>query len=94
MAFLVSNRVEIMDIDFALAKGRLVGVPPKYRLAPVEMISLMRDIGAKALIAEGHFDGAISLAQRHLPEVKRYICCGQQSDTAADSWRTSRRQSW
>lgn len=88
VAFLVSNQVEIVEIYFALAKAGLVGIPLNYRLAPVEMISLMRDIGAKALIAEGRFDEAIRLAHRELPGVKHYVRCGAPSGAAAHDYET------
>lgn len=93
VAFLVSNRVEIVEIYFALAKVGLVGIPLNYRLAPVEMISLMRDIGAKALIAEGRFDEVVGLAQRELPEVKHFVQCGQPSDMAAHDYESLLAQS-
>ena len=38
VAFLCSNRAEIVEIFFALAKSGLIGIPLNYRLAPVEMM--------------------------------------------------------
>ncbi|MDR0479766.1 MAG: AMP-binding protein, partial [Burkholderiaceae bacterium] len=44
VAFLSTNRAEVVEIYFALAKSGLVGMPLNYRLAPVEMIALMREV--------------------------------------------------
>ena len=48
-AFLCTNRAEIVEIYFALAKAGIIGIPLNYRLAPAEMIELMRHCGAQAL---------------------------------------------
>ncbi len=88
VAFLCSNRAEIVEIYFALAKTGLVGIPLNYRLAPVEMVSLMRDIGAKALVAERRFDDAIQLAQRELPQVSDYLLFGEPSTARGQDYET------
>jgi acyl-CoA synthetase (AMP-forming)/AMP-acid ligase II len=59
IAFLTSNRSEIAEIYFALARTGIVGLPLNYRLAPSEILELMRSVGASGLIYEGKF-GAIA----------------------------------
>jgi fatty-acyl-CoA synthase len=49
VAFLCSNRAEMPEIYFALAKCGIVGIPLNYRLAPTEMAELMRAMGARVL---------------------------------------------
>ncbi|RCW69419.1 class I adenylate-forming enzyme family protein [Pseudorhodoferax soli] len=55
VAFLSTNRAEVAEIYFALAKAGLVGLPLNYRLAPVEMLALMQEVGAVALLCERRF---------------------------------------
>ena len=58
VAFLCSNRAELPEIYFALAKLGLVGIPLNYRLAPAEIVALMQAMGARAMIYETRFAGA------------------------------------
>lgn len=58
LAFLVSNRAEIVEIYFALARAGIVGVPLNYRLAPPELDGLMQAMGARGLIYEDRFAAA------------------------------------
>lgn len=55
LAFLVSNRAEIVDIYFALARTGVIGIPLNYRLAAPEIKSLAEAMGAKGLIYEDRF---------------------------------------
>lgn len=55
LAFLVSNRAEIVDIYFALARTGIIGIPLNYRLAAPEIDSLAQSMGATALIYEDRF---------------------------------------
>lgn len=55
LAFVVSNRAEIVDIYFALARTGIIGIPLNYRLAASEIKSLAESMGAKGLIYEDRF---------------------------------------
>lgn len=55
LAFLVSNRAEIIEIYFALARTGVIGIPLNYRLAAPELKSLAESMGAKGLIYEDRF---------------------------------------
>lgn len=77
VAFLSSNRAEMVEIYFALAKSGLVGLPLNYRLAPVEMIELMRAVGAVALIAERRFAESLIPLMTDLPQVARCVSFGE-----------------
>jgi acyl-CoA synthetase (AMP-forming)/AMP-acid ligase II len=46
VAFLTSNRAEIVEIYFALARTGIIGLPLNYRLAATEMLELMRAMGS------------------------------------------------
>lgn len=76
VAFLTTNRAEIVEIYFALAKAGLIGIPLNYRLAPVEIISLMRDIGAVAMLAEQKFAEVVERAGAELPKVRHRLMFG------------------
>ena len=66
VAFLCSNRAEIVEIYFALAKAGLVGLPLNYRLAPNEIAELVNTVEAVALICDTRF-GAVQT---------RVLACG------------------
>jgi acyl-CoA synthetase (AMP-forming)/AMP-acid ligase II len=75
-AFLCSNRAEVPEIYFALAKTGLVGIPLNYRLAPTEMIELMRAMGAKALLYEARFASCAEQTREQLPSVAHFVSIG------------------
>ncbi|CEJ11748.1 Long-chain-fatty-acid--CoA ligase FadD13 [bacterium YEK0313] len=69
VAFLSSNRAEMVEIYFALARTGIVGLPLNYRLATSEMVELMRAMGASGLIHEAKFAAAATAAQPLLKHV-------------------------
>lgn len=86
VAFLCNNRAEIAEIYFALAKAGLVGIPLNYRLAPVEIVALMRAMGAKAMLFETRFTAVAEKARAELPEVKSYVVIGGAGPTWASEY--------
>lgn len=76
VAFLCSNRAEMPEIYFALAKSGIVGIPLNYRLAPAEMVELMRAMGAQALIYEARFEACALHVKERLPRVRHYVAIG------------------
>lgn len=77
LAFLSTNRVEVVEIYFALAKTGIVGLPLNYRLAPVEMVELASSMGAKGLVIEDGHDAAAAALRAGLPGVARTIVVGE-----------------
>jgi acyl-CoA synthetase (AMP-forming)/AMP-acid ligase II len=73
VALLLSNRAEIVEVFFALARTGIIGLPLNYRLAASEMVELMRSMGATALVYEGRFAGEAQAVHRTLPGVARII---------------------
>ena len=55
VAFLITNRAEIVETYFALARTGVVGLPLNYRLANSAILELMRAMSAKGLIFEAKF---------------------------------------
>jgi fatty-acyl-CoA synthase len=82
VAFLSTNRAEVAEIYFALAKAGLVGLPLNYRLAPVEMLALMQEVGAVALLSERKFAGVAVQVGRDLATVRVQLAFGD-GETAA-----------
>ena len=75
-AFLCTNRAEMVEIYFALAKTGIVGVPLNYRLAPVEMIQLMADFGVQTLIYENKFGTTAEMAKNQVLGLRTLIEIG------------------
>ncbi len=76
-AFLCTNRAEIVEIYFALAKSGIIGVPLNYRLAPAEMIELMAHCGARALLFDPWFPEVAAQVHETLPEVRHFVGMGE-----------------
>ena len=75
-AFLCSNRLEIPEIYFALAKSGIVGVPLNYRLAAAELVELVHAMGAKALLYEERFADRAADIQVHFPGIMHFVQIG------------------
>jgi acyl-CoA synthetase (AMP-forming)/AMP-acid ligase II len=82
VAFLSTNRAEIIETYFALARTGIVGLPLNYRLADPETLELMRAMGAKGLIFEAKF---ASVAKQAATQLKHLIQFGgDKTDFAVD----------
>jgi fatty-acyl-CoA synthase len=55
LAFLISNRLEIVEVFFALARTGIVGLPLNYRLTGPELAELTQAMRASALVYEARF---------------------------------------
>lgn len=86
VAFLCSNRAELPEIYFALAKLGLVGIPLNYRLAPAEIVALMQAMGAKGMIYETRFASAAEQVRARLPEISAYVAIGEGAPAWADAY--------
>jgi fatty-acyl-CoA synthase len=81
-AFLCTNRAEIVEIYFALAKIGVIGIPLNYRLAPVEMIEMMIECGAKAFLFDAPFFEAAKKVKAELPAITVFVGMGDCPDFA------------
>jgi acyl-CoA synthetase (AMP-forming)/AMP-acid ligase II len=77
VAFLSTNRVEVVEIYFALAKTGIVGLPLNYRLAPVEMVELATSMGARGLVIEHGHDEAAAQLRRDAPGILHTVVIGE-----------------
>jgi acyl-CoA synthetase (AMP-forming)/AMP-acid ligase II len=78
IAFLVSNRAEIVEIFFALARTGIIGLPLNYRLADTELVELCRSMKATALIYESRFAGAAAHIGAAIPEIRHMVAIGER----------------
>lgn len=88
VAFLAGNRAELPEIYFALAKSGIVGIPLNYRLAPAEIVELMREMGAQALIHEARFDDAARRARAALPGLAHVVVIDGEVGAAGTPYET------
>jgi len=77
VAFLSTNRAEVVEIYFALAKAGLLGLPLNYRLAPVEIIAMLQEVDAVALICERKFASVADKARAQYPALRTCIGVGE-----------------
>lgn len=85
VAFLTTNRAEIVEIYFALAKTGLVGMPLNYRLAPTEVVALMQEVDAVGLLFEDKFVEVAELVSKEMPGVRLQISFGEADRPAVAS---------
>lgn len=76
VAFLSTNRVEMVEIFFALAKTGLIGIPLNYRLARSDLLALMQSLNARALICEAGFEELATEAEQTLPLLSHIVMIG------------------
>jgi acyl-CoA synthetase (AMP-forming)/AMP-acid ligase II len=84
VAFLSTNRVEVVEIYFALAKTGIVGIPLNYRLAPNEVVELMRAMNATGLVCEAKFKAVAEQVQRELPTLRHVVAFGEEASSSAN----------
>lgn len=82
VAFLTSNRAEIVEIYFALARVGIIGLPLNYRLAATEILELLSAMGASGLIYEGKFAATAEQAGKSLKHVIQFG--GEKASFALD----------
>lgn len=76
VAFICSNRAEILDMYAALAKSGLVGLPLNYRLAANEIAALINAMNAEALICEWRFGSVLDHLKTHAPRLRHRLWLG------------------
>lgn len=83
VAYLGLNRPEMLDLVFACARLGAVFAPLNWRLAPPEHLYILRDCGARVLLAEPDFVAPCAPLREALPELK-----GVAFDRPADGWHS------
>jgi fatty-acyl-CoA synthase len=86
VAFLCNNRAELPEIYYALAKSGLVGIPLNYRLAPAEIVALMRAMGAQAMLFATRFHAVVEQVRGQLPNVRSFVAVGEEPPHWAEAY--------
>jgi fatty-acyl-CoA synthase len=81
VAYLGLNRPEMLDLVFACARLGAMLAPLNWRLAAPEHLYILRDCGARALLAEPDFVGQCEALRAALPDMKTVAY-----DSAAAGW--------
>jgi fatty-acyl-CoA synthase len=77
VAFLCNNRAELVETYYALAKTGLMGIPLNYRLAPAEIVALMRAMGADAMLFSMRFAASAEAVRAQLPNLRSFVAIGE-----------------
>jgi acyl-CoA synthetase (AMP-forming)/AMP-acid ligase II len=72
-AVLSKNSIEMALLYYAASKAGVVPVPLNYRLAPPEWSYIVRDAGARLLLAQGPFAEALEAVRGELTDVKQFV---------------------
>jgi acyl-CoA synthetase (AMP-forming)/AMP-acid ligase II len=76
---LATNCLEYYETYAAAEYGGTILVPINYRLAPAEIVHVLRDAGAKGLIFEAQYAATIESIKPLLPDLAFYIRIGATS---------------
>jgi fatty-acyl-CoA synthase len=82
-AFLCTNRAEIVETYYALAKTGIVGLPLNYRLSPVELMELLSHCEASALIFDPVFSEIAGEIREKLPRIRTFVGMGDDPPDSA-----------
>src|SRR5258708_368709 len=88
VGFLCSNRAEIVEIYFALAKTGIVGLPLNYRLAATEMAALLAAVGATGLVCDARFAGVLEPLRHDVPALREIVWIGDSPPDGCASYET------
>ena len=84
VAILAMNCLEYYELYAAAEVSSFVLAPVNYRLAPPEVLFMLRDSGAKVLVFESQYATMIDELRAQLCEVNHYVCIGETPDWAVD----------
>jgi len=75
-AFLCTNRAEIVETYYALAKTGIVGLPLNYRLSTLELTELMSHCETQALVFDPLFSEIAGEIKEKLPQIRTVVGMG------------------
>lgn len=76
VAMLTSNRVELVDWYFMLAKTGIVGIPLNYRLSARDITGLIDSMGATGLLYESRFNDTVDQVRPACPDLRQLFGFG------------------
>jgi long-chain acyl-CoA synthetase len=78
------NSHQFAESYFAVAKAGLVFVAANWRAAPMQILSLIRDAGAKAMLVQKELSETINCIRAELPSVQHFIGVGDGHSYSLD----------
>jgi acyl-CoA synthetase (AMP-forming)/AMP-acid ligase II len=79
IAMLMPNRLEAVEVDFAIIKSGGVKIPINIRLRDEERAFLLADSGAETLIFDGEEEGSVESIRAQLSDLRTLIRIGPGS---------------
>jgi len=84
VAILAMNCLEYYELYAAAEVASFIAAPVNYRLAPPEVLFMLRDSAAKILVFEAQYATLIEQLRAELRDVKHFVCIGETPDWALD----------
>jgi acyl-CoA synthetase (AMP-forming)/AMP-acid ligase II len=84
VAILAMNCLEYYEAYAAAEYGATILVPLNFRLAPPEIVHVLRDSGARGLIFEERYAATVAQIRPQLPDVGFYVQIGAAADGALE----------
>jgi len=84
VAVLSMNCLEFYEMYAAAEVASYICAPVNYRLAPPEVLFMLRDSQAKILVFESQYAGLVDGLRAELADVKHYVCIGETPSWAID----------
>ncbi|MGV0793847.1 long-chain-fatty-acid--CoA ligase [Mycolicibacterium sp. XJ1819] len=87
VAFVEKNGAEFFEVTLGLAKLGAVGVPVNWRLTGPEMLAIIEDAGARAIVVGSEFFGRVEVIEDRLTTVETVVAIGRHRRWPAfDDW--------
>lgn len=84
VAILAMNCLEYYELYAAAEVASFIIAPVNFRLAPPEVLFMLRDSGAKILVFESQYATMIGQLRAELRDVRQYVCIGEAPEWSAD----------
>src|SRR6185295_2585558 len=83
-AILAMNCLEFYEAYAAAEYGATILVPVNFRLAPAEIVHVLKDAGARGLIFEERYAATVAQIRSQVPGVEFFVQVGGQPDAALE----------
>jgi acyl-CoA synthetase (AMP-forming)/AMP-acid ligase II len=86
VAILAMNCPELLEVYGVGEVAPFVVAPVNFRLAPPEVLYILRDAAPLVLFFEKQYEGMINSLRDQLPSVRRYVCIGGEAPDWAEDY--------
>ena len=88
VALLSMNCVEYLEIYGVGEVAPFIVAPVNFRLAPPEILYVLRDAAPAVLFFEKQYEATIASLREQLPDIQRYVCFGGPAPKWADDYES------